>query len=337
MANLTIKDIARMAGVSTTAVSFVLNNRPGVSDATRQKVQRIIRETSFIPNVHTRRLNLGKSFTIHVVLKQYAYGLYNQFALETLSGVFKEGKSLGYSIIFTLIDEDMPCEQIIESVRSKDCDGIILNQIDDPQLLSQLQRENIPFVCVDAHLPATSALPMVEVDYYDAAYRATEYLYDHGHRDIGFIGPETPVEHCANTFRGFTDYLREKDMICNSNWVSKIPFSQGSTEAAVDKMLELDELPTALLCSCDAVAIDVIRRAKARGIRIPEDVSVMGIDDLLVSRYLDPALSTMTFDKELLGAKAMELLYQIMQDVEHETRNTISTVLVERGSIKTIE
>ena len=68
MANLTIKDIARMAGVSTTAVSFVLNNRPGVSDATRQKVQRIIRETSFIPNVHTRRLNLGKSFTIHVVL-----------------------------------------------------------------------------------------------------------------------------------------------------------------------------------------------------------------------------------------------------------------------------
>ena len=109
MANLTIKDIARMAGVSTTAVSFVLNNRPGVSDATRQKVQEIIRETSFIPNVHTRRLNLGKSFTIHVVLKQYAYGLYNQFALETLSGVFKEGKSLGYSIIFTLVDEDIEC------------------------------------------------------------------------------------------------------------------------------------------------------------------------------------------------------------------------------------
>ena len=105
----------------------------------------------------------------------------------------------------------------------------------------------------------------------------------------------------------------------------------------MDKMLELDKLPTALLCSCDAVAIDVIRRAKARGIRIPEDISVMGIDDLLVSRYLDPALSTMTFDKELLGAKAMELLYQIMQDAEHETRNTISTALVERGSVKTIK
>lgn len=337
MANLTIKDIARMAGVSTTAVSFVLNNRPGVSDATRQKVQEIIRQTSFIPNVHTRRLNLGKSFTIHVVLKQYAYGLYNQFALETLSGVFKEGKSLGYSIIFTLVDEDMPCEQIIESVRSKDCDGIILNQIDDPQLLSQLQRENIPFVCVDAHLPATSTLPMVEVDYYDAAYRATEHLYQHGHRDIGFIGPENPVEHCANTFRGFTDCLKEKGLFCDPQWIAKMPFSQGSTEAAVDKMLEQEKLPTALLCSCDAVAIDVIRRVKARGIRIPEDISVMGIDDLLVSRYLDPALSTMTFDKELLGAKAMELLYQIMQGAAHENRNTITTVLMERDSVKTME
>lgn len=336
MANLTIKDIARMAGVSTTAVSFVLNNRPGVSDATRQKVQEIIRQTDFIPNVHTRRLNLGKSFTIHVVLKQYAYGLYNQFALETLSGVFKEGKSLGYSIIFTLVDEDMPCEQIIESVRSKDCDGIILNQIDDPVLLSQLQRENIPFVCVDAHLPADSQLPLVEVDYYDAAYQATRYLHQHGHQDIGFIGPETPAEHCANTFRGFTDYLKEAGLSCNADWVAKVPFSQASTEAAVDAMLEHNQLPTALLCSCDAVAIDVIRRAKARGIRIPEDISVMGVDDLLVSRYLDPALSTMTFDKELLGAKAMELLYQIIQGTEHEKHNWIFTTPVERGSVKTI-
>ena len=337
MANLTIKDIARMAGVSTTAVSFVLNNRPGVSNATRQKVQEIIRQTSFIPNVHTRRLNLGKSFTIHVVLKQYAYGLYNQFALETLSGVFKEGKSLGYSIIFTLVDEHVECEQLIESVRSKDCDGIILNQIDDPVLLNQLQQEKIPFVCVDAHLPADSQLPMVEVDYYDAAYQATRYLYDHGHREIGFIGPETPAVHCANTFRGFIDCLQEKDLACHDDWVAKIPFSQVSTEEAVDKMLELEKLPSALLCSCDAVAIDVINRAKSKGIHIPEDISVIGIDDLLVSRYLDPGLSTMTFDKELLGAKAMELLYQIIQEADHENRNSIGTTLVERGSVKTIE
>lgn len=334
MANLTIKDIARMAGVSTTAVSFVLNGRPGVSEATRQKVQEIIQQTGFIPNVHTRRLNLGKSFTVHVVMKQYAYGLYNQFALETLSGVFKEGKSLGYSIIFTLIDEGMECEQILESVRSKDCDGMILNQIDDPVLIDRLQRENMPFVCVDAHLPADSPLPVVEVDYCDAAYQATRYLHQKGHTQIAFLGTETPAEHCANAFRGYRTYLEEAGIACNPKWVGKIPFAEGATEAVVDIMLRQEQLPTALLCSCDAVAIDVIHRAKACGIRIPEDVSIIGIDDLLVSRYLDPPLTSMTFDKELMGAKAMEMIYHIIQDEPCERNIAITTTPVERGSVK---
>ena len=144
------------------------------------------------------------------------------------------------------------------------------------------------------------------------------------------------MEHCANTFRGYTDYLQENGLSCNPQWVAKIPFTEQSAEAAVDLMLEDDKLPTALLCSCDAVAIDVIRRAKARGIRIPEDISVIGIDDLLVSRYLDPPLTTMTFDKELLGAKAMELLYQIIQGAEHQNHNAIRTTLVERDSVKKI-
>ena len=195
MAKLTIRDIARMAGVSTTAVSFVLNNRGGVSEATREKVQQIIRSTGFTPNVHTRRLNLGKSNTIHVVLRQYGYSLDNQFALETLSGIFTESKALGYSIMFTFVDDHMDCEQILDSVRSKDCDGVILNQVSDPGLIASLQQENIPFVCVDAHIPKDGALPLVEVDYHDAAYQATTYLHKCGHSQIGFIGPEAPIDY----------------------------------------------------------------------------------------------------------------------------------------------
>ena len=84
MSDLTIRDIAKIAGVSTTAVSFVLNNRPGVSDATRQRVQEVIARTGFTPNVHTRRLNLGRSFSIHVVLYWHEHDLFNQFALEIL-------------------------------------------------------------------------------------------------------------------------------------------------------------------------------------------------------------------------------------------------------------
>ena len=334
MANLTIRDIARMAGVSTTAVSFVLNNRGGVSEATRQKVQEIIRNTGFTPNVHTRRLNLGKSNTIHVVLRQYGYSLDNQFALETLSGIFTESKALGYSIMFTFVDDHMDCEQILDSVRSKDCDGVILNQISDPGLIASLQQEKIPFVCVDAHIPKDGALPLVEVDYFDAAYQATTYLYNCGHTHIGFIGPDAPADYYISTFGGYTAALKDAHLTCDPAWLLELSYNRQVLEEGMDKLLKTEHLPTAFLCAGDSFAIDAIRCAKGKGLRIPEDISIMSLDDLLVSQYLDPPLSTMTFQKDLLGQKAMHLLYQIMENQPHEPVNLIKTTPVERASVK---
>lgn len=336
MSHLTISDIARMAGVSTTAVSFVLNDRPGVSDATREKVKEIIRQTGFTPNVHTRRLNLGKSFTIHVVLRQYGHNLHNQFALETLSGIFAQSKALGYSILFTFVDDQMDCDQIIDSVRSKDCDGVILYQVADASLISLLQQEDIPFVCVDSHLPKDGSLPLVEVDYYDAAYQATRYLYDCGHRDIGFIGPELPAEYYLSTFNGYTAALKDCGLVCNPAWLCQLTFAEESAEKAIEKLLQYEKLPTALVCAGDAYAINMIHYAKKRGIRIPEDISVMSLDDLFMSRYIDPPLSTMTFDKELVGERAMRLLYRIMTKEDYEPVKIIKTKPVERQSVKRI-
>ena len=334
MPHLTISDIAKMAGVSTTAVSFVLNDRPGVSEATREKVKEIIRQTGFTPNVHTRRLNLGKSFTIHVVLRQYGHNLYNQFALETLSGIFTQSKALGYSIMFTFVDDQMDCDQIIDSVRNKDCDGVILYQIADTTLISLLQQENIPFVCVDSHLAKDGSLPLVEVDYFDAAYQATKYLYDCGHRDIGFIGPEIPAEYYLSTFNGYTAALKDTDLVCNPAWLVQLTFDEDSAEKAIDKLLQTKALPTAFFCAGDSYAINTIHSAKKRGIRIPEDISIMSLDDLFISRYIDPPISTMSFDKELVGEKAMRLLYRIMTNQDYEPIRMIQTTPVERGSVK---
>ena len=334
MPNLTIRDIARMAGVSTTAVSFVLNNRSGVSDATREKVQEVIRQTGFTPNVHTRRLNLGKSFTIHVVLRQYDYSLFNQFALETLTGIFNASKELGYSIMFTFVDDEMNIEQVIESVRSKDCDGVILNQISDPVLISLLRQENIPFVCVDAHIKKDGQLPLVEVDYQDAAYQATQYLIRNGHRQIGFIGLADQAEHYTNTFCGYSSALSDNGLSAISQWIYRIRVSEEAVRECIHALLQQPRLPTALLCAGDSFAIDVVRFLKESGIKIPEDISIISLDDLLVSRYLDPPLSSMTFDKELLGEKAVQLLYQIMQQQDYSPINLIKTHPVERQSVK---
>ena len=334
MPHLTISDIARMAGVSTTAVSFVLNNRSGVSDATREKVQQIIRQTGFTPNVHTRRLNLGKSMTIHVVLLRHGESLFNQFAMETLSGIFSESKDLGYSIMFTFVDESMDCQQIVESVRSKDCDGVILYQLADAALLSLLQQENIPFVCVDAHLPRDGSLPLVDVDYFDAAYQATKYLCLNGHRQIGFIGAEVPAQYYLSTFGGYTAALKDHGLVCDPAWLLTLSLSEQTAKETIDQLLDSGSLPTAFFCAGDSYAIQAIQQIKAHGLRIPEDISLMSLDDLLISRYMDPPLSTMTFSKELLGQKAMRLLYNIMTEQAYSPVNLIQTTPVERSSVK---
>ena len=325
-----------MAGVSTTAVSFVLNNKSGVSEATREKVQKIIKSTGFTPNVHTRRLNLGKSYTIHVVLRQYGHSLFNQFALETLSGIFTERKFLGYSIIFTFVDDHMDCHQIVDSVRGKDCDGVILNQISDPTLISLLQQEKIPFVCVDAHIPKDGSLPLVEVDYYDAAYQATRYLYDQGHRQIGFIGPQTPAEYYMNTFNGYTEALKDVGLVCNPSWLAELPFAEADNSGLLDRLFSSPQLPTAFLCAGDIFAISAVRCAKAKGLRLPQDLSIMSLDDLIISEYMDPPLSTMTFQKERLGVEAMRLLYKIIMKEPYEPVNLIKTTPIIRDSVKKI-
>ena len=336
MSDITIREIAKMAGVSTTAVSFVLNGREGVSSATRERILEIIRRTGFTPNVHTRRLNLKRSFTIHVVLRQYEYALFNQFALETLTGIFKASKNLGYSIMFSFVDEQIDCNQILSSVRSKNCDGVILNQVSDASLISLLQQESIPFVCVDSHMNRANALPLVEVDYYDAAYRATKFLCENGHTEIGFIGPKIPVEYHASTFGGYTTALKESHLVCNPAWIPEITFSEESAEGCIDQLLQCSRLPTAFFCAGDSFAIDTIRCAKARNIRIPDDISIISLDNLVVSRYLDPPLTTMACDKELMGEKAVQLLYQIIQGESYEPTNLLPTKLVERSSVQNL-
>ena len=336
MANFTIRDIARIAGVSTTAVSFVLNGKPGVSETTRQRVQEVIQRTGFTPNAHTRRLNLRRSFSFHVVLYWHSYDLFNQFALEIMHGIFHSCKELGYDVTITFVDETMDCTALMESVRSKTCDGVILSQIEDPLFIARLQQEDIPFVCVDSHVKEDPMIPTIEVDYYQASYEAVKYLCRCGHKEIGFLAPATPLEMRGSAFGGYTAALREEGLVCNPAWIASIDFEASAAGKYFEWLQKTSSLPTAFLCTGDAFAIDFIRTAQKNGVRIPEDLSVISIDDLLVSRFVSPPLTTMTLDKELLGSRAVEVLYTMLSEKEYDTVTLVPTTLCERNSVRNL-
>ena len=336
MSDFTIRDIARIAGVSTTAVSFVRNDKPGVSNATRERVRDIIQRTGFTPNAHTRRLNLGRSFTIHVVLYWHSTDLFNQFALEIMYGIFHSCKELGYGVMITFVDKTMDCTALMESIHSKDCDGVILSQIEDPIFLARLQQENIPFVCVDSHVKKDGTLPLVEVDYYDAAYQAVKYLCQCGHTQIGFLGPSTPLELHSSNFAGYTDALREAGLVCNPAWIGNFDFAPSAAGAYFEKLMQTAALPTAFFCAGDVFAIEFMQTAQRRGYHIPEDVSIISIDDILVSRFVSPALTTMTFDKELLGSCAVDMLYDMISEKEYAPVLLLPAHLCKRNSVRQI-
>ena len=336
MSDFTIRDIARIAGVSTTAVSFVLNDKPGVSDATRERVRDIIQRTGFTPNAHTRRLNLGRSFTIHVVLYWHSTDLFNQFALEIMYGIFHSCKELGYGVMITFVDKTMDCTALMESIHSKDCDGVILSQIEDPIFLARLQQENIPFVCVDSHVKKDGTVPLVAIDYYDAAYQAVKYLCQCGHTQIGFLGPSTPLELHSSNFAGYTAPLREASLVCNPAWIGNFDFAPSAAGAYFEKLMQTAALPTAFFCAGDVFAIEFMQTAQRRGYHIPEDFSIISIDDILVSRFVSPALTTMTFDKELLGSCAVDMLYAMISEKEYAPVLLLPAQLCKRNSVRQI-
>lgn len=337
MEKLTIRDIARMAEVSTTAVSFVLNNRPGVSDATRKKVQEIIRQTGFTPNIHTRRLNLKRSFTVHVVMRQYDYSLFNLFAMDVLTGIFKESKHRGYSIIFTALEHDADCSELMDTIHSKDADGIIFIQVYNKSVIRMLQEEQFPYLCVDSHAPQDGSIPLLEVNYYDAAYRAIRYLADRGHQNIGFLISDRHEEFHKYTLAGFQDALRDAGLQCHPQWMRQVVHNipQPAT-AAMEQILACEERPTAVFCASDTYAANAIRYAVSHGLKVPEDISFIGLDDLVISEYTNPAITTMGLDKIAMGRQAMSTLFQMMNGSNFERILLLPTTLIERGSVRSI-
>ena len=334
MANYTIRDIARLAEVSITTVSFVLNNKPGISEDTRKRVLKIIDETGFIPNVHTRRLNLGRSFTIHVVLYWHSADIFNQFALEIMHGVFSACKKLHYTVLFTFVDRTWDINQIVDSIHSKACDGLILSQIENPTILTLLEKEEIPFVCVDSHIKKDGRYPLVEVDYYKASYDAVKYLIEKGHNDIGYCGCSTPHELHESTFNGYIDAMRDSGLRCNPTWIGAVDFEPEAAGRFFRSLVDNHfELPSAFFCSGDAFAIDLIHTAQSMGYKVPDDFSVICEDDILVSKYVDPALTTMGFDKEQLGEEAVSVLHRIITGEDYNSITLMKPTLIRRASV----
>ncbi|MBP3579810.1 MAG: LacI family DNA-binding transcriptional regulator [Clostridia bacterium] len=332
MKKLTVKDIAKKAGVSVTAVSFVLNNKAGVSNETRKRVQDIIKETDFKPSLSSKKLVLNKSFNICLMMNAFSSPFEDLFYFEITRGIINRSMKCNYNVIISkpiLSQSELP-----DLIYSGDADGIIFMQDISPALIDKANSCGVPFLIVDSH-SSNENVTSINPDYKKAAYDATSYLIRHGHTDIAIIASKVVSDFYNQTLSGFSEAMGEHNLMINPHFCNISATGEDSAYEEAKKLFMLEKRPSAVLCTVDSFAIGVMRCAKDMNLSIPEDVSIIGIDDILLSRYIEPKLTTIGIDKEGMGTLAMDMIVQKIKGKKVESI-LLPMQLIERDSVNTI-
>ena len=327
MKRLTVKEIANMAGVSVTAVSFVLNDKPGVSEVTREKVKRIINETGFRPNLSSKKLVEGKSYNICLMIHEGSSPFDDLFYYEIMRGLLEQSRKRGYNIIISRAsrrNNDLP-----DVVYSGDVDGIVYLQNVSEDLFKKTTETGLPFVVIDSH-SGDERTTSITPDYKSAVFTAAGYLCEKGHSGIAMLSTDTVPDFYTATTDGFEMASKRYGFTASAIRVVR---SEAEAYEAVKVLYESKKLPSALLCTVDAFAIGAMRAAKDMGLSVPDDISVIGIDDMLLSRYVEPPLTTVGIDKVGIGELAMEML---LKKINGDTVESVllPMELIERESVR---
>jgi DNA-binding LacI/PurR family transcriptional regulator len=337
MGKITIKEIAERAGLSVSAVSYVLNNKKGVSEETRQRVWDIIKELDYTPNVNSRRLVLQRSFNILVCLDDSIFNLDNLFYTEILSAIVSKGEKLGYSVVLSKSGSDKLGERFAQNLSQHNADGIVFLSDVSENVQNTISAHGIPFLVVDSHNLAPS-YPCIVSDTKKAAYTATKYMIEQGHRKIAYIGMDRIPAFYFNSFTGYKQALEEYELPIQVNWIQSGAHDETSAARCMKRIMSGTNPPTAVFCSADIFAVGAMRAAKESGFGIPKDFSFIGMDDIILSRYCDPALTTLRIDKEKMGSMAVQMLDDILNGKDPVSPSVVEfDQLIERGTVRKLQ
>ncbi|NNL17119.1 MAG: LacI family DNA-binding transcriptional regulator [Boseongicola sp.] len=329
----TIQDVARAAKVSASTVSRVLTNPDLVSESTRENVHTAIRATGYRVNQAARNLRMQRAGSVLVLVPNLGKPFYSGI-LAGISEVFANSE---YSVLIA-DTESNPLED--EALAGYFLDGRIDGAISldgrlSPQALKQCRDlgvgGRIVFLCEWVH---GESFPVITSDNAEGARLAMRHLHHLGHRKIAHItGPDGNVLTTARR-EGMVEERARLGLPVRSEWIIRGDFSLSSGHEAATQILAMDERPTAVFCSADMVAFGLISGLQAGGVRVPEDISVVGFDDIEMSEYYVPALTTIRQDRQRLGGRAADVLLDRLKNRSgiYEQEEPVPVELIVRDS-----
>ncbi len=329
---ITIKDVARKAGVSISTVSRVINNSKPVSNEIRQRVLKIIEETGYVPNPLARSLVTKKSQLIGVIVPDIS----DFFMGELLNGIEEVGKIYNYDIVlcnsYGEPDEEL---KYINLLKSKQVAGIIfvswkMNQ----DHVDVIEKANIPAVYISKNASEFDVYS-VSINNFEASYDMTKYLIENGNKKIAFM--KSSVQDSimdSDRYRGYEKALEESDIEIDENLVKEGDATSESGYYLMSELIEAKDIPDAVFASHDEIAVGVINCILDAGYKVPEDISVSGYNDIKLASLYRPALTTIKQPIYDMGAVSIRMIVKMINGEGLEDKKILLPYsLVERQSV----
>lgn len=334
----TIKDIAKKAGVSMSTVSLVLNRKGYVAPETKQRILSIMQQMDYKPLRSARKLATQKTGNIGYIIWEGHFSEVEMFYSQVFLGMEYAARKNDHYILLTTVKEEFdPKENLPRFLQYNDVDGVALAGRVPYALIEYLDHQNIPFVLIDYELSGKN-YNCVKIDNYNGAFQAVESLILSGRKNIAFVGGTFIHPSIKERYRGYKEALEKHNLIHNdylkkNSYCEDVETSRAIGENGAIKLLKKNPAIDAVFCCNDTTAMGVISGIQKSGKRIPQDIAVIGFDDIPPAEFCTPKLSTLRVPKLVIGKEAYKLLCELNDNpnMAPQTR-TIAVDLIIRES-----
>jgi len=334
VSNLTLEDIAELAGVSRSTVSRVVNEQPNVRDAVRKRVLEVIQDTGYRPNAAARTLASQRTWTVGMILPlSVSFFFTDPYYSHLTKGIAQACNQYDYTLALFLVSSKEDEEKMFPRISRRGLlDGVIVQSghHGDQGIISHLVDANLPLVVVGRPFRSDN-VSYVDIDNVNAAYNAVAHLIRLGYQRIGTVtGPVTSTVGIDRK-EGYRKALVERGRTIDESLIVEGDFTEVGGYYATQKMLSAK--PDAVFAASDVMAIGAMRAVRDAGLRIPEDIAFVGFDDLPIATFSDTQLTTIRQPVISFGAKAVEILIDLIENGNNPPRHIImDTELVIRES-----
>ncbi len=308
----TIKDVAKLSGVSKTTVSRAFVEPANVNAETRDRIYEAAKILNYTPDAIARAMVRKRTDNIAFIIYERQYPVVlNPFYSPVFEAVLQTAAKGGYGL-FVSSDKDLRLPSG-ELYMKKQMDGVILAGQTDTDTILSLRKQNIPFVLLNNKLDM-DGLISITTDHYGGAVQAMEHLIDRGHRKIGMLAGRFSPHTYSLRYNAYTDTLRQNDIELDYRFIQSVEPTVEDAIRCASSLLSLTDRPTALFCTNDTIAVGAVKAALRMGLRIPQDIAVIGYDDSEICKMIEPELTSIRVDTQMLGRLAAENLISMINN-----------------------